>query len=247
MVQVQPNPDCTGVTFWSAATVTHTIYGEAYIEIQRDGSGNAIAMWLRRPDLTRTMRSDDGVLYYETQDGPQSNWRRIDADDCIHIQGTSLDGICSLQTVQLLRNEIGNDLATLYYGGRFMKNNGAPSVVLKTNDKTVLKPEQREQMLVAYLEKQTGPRQHLPFIVDQGMDVVPISQNFVGADLVNYSRLCAERICAALRCPPSLVGLMDRAPRNSAEEQTRSFLTFSLSPLLRQIESAVEAKLPDSA
>lgn len=248
MVMTAPNPDTTGVAFWSAATVCHTIFGEAYIEIQRDGNDQPTALWLRRPDLTHTKRDDDGLLYYETSDASDGKFRRIESDDMVHIQGISLDAICSVQTVRLLRHEIGNDLATLFYGGRFMKNNGAPSVVIKAGPGVVLKPEQREQILHGYLEKQTGPRQHLPMIVDQGQDVEVINQNFVNADLVNYSRLCAERICAALRCPPSLVGLMDRAPRNSSEEQTRSFMTFTLSPLLRQIEAAVEAKLaPTSA
>lgn len=248
LIDVSPNPDMVPMTLYSVMVSQLCLWGNAYVEIQRDANGQPIALWPRLPHLTRVMRDDNGVKFFETSDSLDGKWRRIEADDMIHAIGLSVDGVVGLEAVRLARQEIGNDLAATIYSGRYFQNNGAPAITINLPENTVLKAEQKAQMRTAWMTLQSGPNQFMPAIMDQGATVNAINTHPAAADLVNVFRATAEKICWIYRVPPTLLGITDKAPRASAEQQASDFMRFSLGPILARIEQPMTARLaPTSA
>jgi HK97 family phage portal protein len=242
-----PNPDMTPMTFYSVLVTQLCLWGNAYAEVQRDSNKQPLALWPRAPHLTRVMRDDDGVLFFDCQDTPDSKWRRIEAEDMVHVVGLSVDGLVGLDTIKLARQEVGNALAQTIHSGRYYKNFATPSVAITAPEKVLLKPEQKSQMRQAWEELQSGPSSHRVAILDQGQQVQVLSSHAVEADLVNAMKEAAVRICFIYRVPPTLLGITDKAPRASAEVLDASYLKYSLGPILCRLEQAMQAKLAPTA
>ncbi|CAH1670695.1 MULTISPECIES: phage portal protein [unclassified Chelatococcus] len=116
---VRPNDFMSSRTLRKTTQGHALLWGNGYIEIERNGAGQAVNLWPLMPDRTRPIR-EDGRLFYRTSIGGRSF--DIDHENVIHIMDQSHDGYVGLSQVAIARQAIGMGLAMEEFGAKFFAN-----------------------------------------------------------------------------------------------------------------------------
>lgn len=242
LLNVAPNPDMTPMTVISTFAAGMILWGNGYLEIQRDSNAQPVSLWPRLPWLCRVKRDNDGTLYFETSDTPDGKYRRIEAENMIHGVGLSLDGLLGIKTIHTARNVIGAALAADVFAGSYFASAGVPAISLSTDK--LLKPDQKTTMRQEWLALQTGEGNlHKIAILDQGMKLDQYNVTAQDAQLVEARKLSREDIAMLFHVPLTVLGISDKAPRATAEMQDLQFLKYGIAPHLSRIEQAFDCKL----
>lgn len=115
----RPNP------FMSSRTVRKTtqghalLWGNGYLEIERNGGGQATGLYPLLPWVTRAARENGRTFYRSTVNGQPVE---LDPDDVIHIMDQSIDGYIGMSQIALARQAIGWGLAMEEFGAKFFGN-----------------------------------------------------------------------------------------------------------------------------
>src|SRR5690554_800624 len=128
LLHVRPNPYMTPYTFKEVRVAHVLTWGNSYAEIERDNAGRPIALWPLLPDRTG-VEVKNGEKVYWTIVGDAKVY--LAADRVLHVPGLGFDGLRGYNVIKMHRDSLGLSVAANEYGGRFFKNSGRPSGVLK--------------------------------------------------------------------------------------------------------------------
>jgi HK97 family phage portal protein len=241
MVHTQPNPEQNAVSFRNAVQVATLLWGNGYVEIQRDNANRPVNLWPRHPSRTRPMRNLAGDLVYETTDNMSHTRRIIEAADMIHIMGMTLDGMVGLSPIEHARQTIGIGLALDKFSARFFANYATPAVALKTD--SVMQPEDKSRLRSDWESLQSGANQHRVAILDQGLDIETLSITMNDAQFLQIAQANDRKIAAMFAIPPYLIGDLEKSIKSNVEQQSIDLLNFCLKPWFSRWEMEFTAKL----
>jgi phage portal protein BeeE len=94
-------------------------WGNGYIEIERNGKGQAVGLWPLLPWATHPLREAEGLFYRSTIAGQQF---KIDYGDVLHVMDISQDGYLGLSPIGMARQALGMAMAMEEFGGKFFAN-----------------------------------------------------------------------------------------------------------------------------
>ena len=122
LLNLQPNPEVTPITFREAVTAHVLTWGNGYIYINRNRyTGDPESLWLLLPDRTYPVRiGEDRRLVYRTL-RPDGSEMYIAADDVIHIAGLGYDGLVGYSPIRMAMEAIGAGLAAEEFANRFYR------------------------------------------------------------------------------------------------------------------------------
>jgi HK97 family phage portal protein len=137
LLKVRANPDMSAFTFRQTVQAHALTAKGGFAEIERDGSGRPIALWVLEPDRVQPFVDQErlstgryrGVLRYRI-DGKTV----LDAADVIHIRGLSADGYCAYPVIDQARQAIGLALAAEQFGATFFGNGTVFGGVMSTDN-----------------------------------------------------------------------------------------------------------------
>ena len=266
ILTLQPNPEMSSFTLRKAAQIHRMLWGNCYIEIQRDGAYRPVALWLRNPARTKPRRADKnfligdeliraGELFYGTSEGTEtvspdpenpggsgmSGERMISAADMIHIPGLTLDGRLGQSTIQLARNAIGLSLAAEKFGGKFFGNGAVGMGIFKYP--SILSPEDFERTKRSLQEAWGGENNLRPMLFEAGIEFVPTSIKPNEGQFLETRQNQVIEICRIFNVPPHMAGVTEKSSRASTEQIGQEFVTFSLRPDLEAWQQECERKL----
>jgi HK97 family phage portal protein len=118
-IGLRPNP------FMSSRTIRKTVqchalaWGNGYLEIERNGKGQAVGLWPLLPWNTSPVRESSSLYYRTTISGQQF---KIDQGDVLHIMDISQDGYVGLSPIRMAREALGLAKALEQFGGKFFSN-----------------------------------------------------------------------------------------------------------------------------
>ena len=263
----EPNVEMSSFTMRVTCQAHRMLWGNCFIEIQRDGGNRPIALWPRNPSRTKPRRADRsfmigdeliraGELFYGTTEGTETvspdpenpqgtGWqseRPIAAADMIHIPGLSLDGRVGQEPVQLARNAIGLALAAEKFGGKFF-GNGAVGMGMFEYP-SIIAPEDYERTRRSLQEAWGGENNLRPMLLEAGIKFTPTSvKPNEGQFLETREHQCVE-ICRLFNVPPHMAGIVSKGnSKGNTEQIGQEFLTFSLSPDLKAWEQEFGRKV----
>jgi HK97 family phage portal protein len=95
LLQIAPSDETSAYSFFETMVTHLNLRGNAYAEIQRDASGNPVALWNLDPRKTEPVRLGVNVtLSYKCSDGMRPNQTRIiSKENMLHVVLFSWDGI----------------------------------------------------------------------------------------------------------------------------------------------------------
>ncbi len=111
--------------FMSSRTVRKTVQGHAllwgngYIEIERNRRGQSVGLFPLRPEVTRPVRENGNHFFRSTIDGQSIE---LAGDDVVHVMDQSQDGYIGLSQIHMARNAVGMGLALEEFGSKFFAN-----------------------------------------------------------------------------------------------------------------------------
>ncbi|MDP9373582.1 MAG: phage portal protein [Chloroflexota bacterium] len=228
----RPNPEMTQ-QFLNETLVGHAVLtGNAYLYKVYDGLNRLAELWPLDPRRVE-VRREDGEKVFRV-DGKDYDRRAI-----THIPGFSTDGLMGLSMVQAAREAFGLALATEEYGARFFAQGSTVAGILSVKEE--LDDKQADSMARRWQRLHAGARNaHRIAVLDNGATWQQVGIPPQDAQFLETRKFQIAEIARIFRVPPHLIGDVERSTSwgSGIEEQTLAFITYTLRPWLRRLESA---------
>jgi HK97 family phage portal protein len=216
--------------------------GNAYAQIVRS-RGRVVALNPLNPDRMDVSQNDALELKYTYQ---RRDGRRVvmSADEVMHLVGLTLDGITGVSAITYARETIGLSMAQERHGSTTFKNSARPSAVLKHPGQ--IGPEALANLrasLDAY--RSGGDREGQALILEEGMDLSPISMTSEDAQWIESRKFSRTDIAMFFGVPPHMIGDTEKSTSwgSGIEQQSIGFVTYTLEDHLTTWEETANRDL----
>lgn len=232
----EPNEHMTSFT-WREVIFAHLLlWGRHASYIERDGFGQAKALWPIAPDRWR-WEVKDGVRWFYVQTGGGQTTKFWD-DEILWIPGLTRDGYNTYSPVQLHRETLGLSKATETYGAKFFGNGGRPIGTLNHPGK--LSKEAQQRLKDQFKEQHGSLDAALRLMVlEEGLKFDSISIAPDDAQFLETRKFQRGEVAGLYRVPPHKIGDLERSTNNNIEHQDLEFLRDTMMPWLERVEQAM--------
>lgn len=234
----EPNPEMTSFVFRETLMGHLLLWGNAYAQIIRDGSGKVVALYPLLPDKTKVERTASGEIYYEyqTDTGPVV----LRNYEVFHIPGLGFDGLVGYSPIAMAKNAIGIAIATEEYGAKFFANGANPGGVLEHPG--VLKDPKRVRDSWNAVYQGSG-NAHRIAVLEEGMKFQPIAIPPEQAQFIATRKFQLNEIARIFRIPPHMIGDLEKSSFSNIEQQSLEFVKYTLDPWVSRWEQAIQRSL----
>jgi len=242
LLEERPNPYMTAFDFRKALEAHKLLRGNAFAEIERDGNGAIVALWVLNPArMGRPQESEGGTLVYpyQTSDGRTVQLRQ---EQVFHIRGYTDDGIWGKSPITVHRETVGLALAQKEYTARFYGNNANPSGYLSLKAK--LTSEAQKRLKTAWEEAHRGlSNAHRVAVLEEGVEWHQVGMNNEDAQFLETNKFTRIEIASIFHVPPHKIGEMDRATFSNIAEQSEAYVSETLDAEYANWEAVCNAAL----
>ncbi|MBL6538256.1 phage portal protein [Streptococcus suis] len=243
----EPNPEMSSFVFRETLMTHLLIWGNAYVQIIRDRSGQVISLYPLLPDKMSVHRDESGKLYYkykrQTEENPNFKEKGdaiLKAEDVLHVPGLGFDGLIGYSPIALAKNAIGMTLATENYGASFFKNGANPGGVLEHPG--ILKdPKRVRDSWNAVYNGVTNA--HKVAVLEEGMKYTQVGIPPEEAQFLQTRKFQINEIARLYRIPPHMVGDLEKSSFSNIEQQSLEFVKYTLDPWVVRLEQAFKRSL----
>lgn len=242
----EPNEEMTSYIFRETLMTHLLLWGNAYVQIIRNGRGEVVGLYPLMPNRMRVDRDEKGKIYYEYQwtqsDAPtmKESTVKLSPHEVMHIPGLGFDGLVGYSPIAMAKNAIGLSMACEEYGSKFFANGAAPGGVLEHPG--VLKdPEKvRESWQAAFGGSANANK---VAVLEEGMKYAPISINPSDSQFLETRKFQIDEIARIFRIPPHMIGDLEHATFSNIEQESLEFVIYTLTPWLERIEQSISRSL----
>lgn len=238
-----PNPEMTSFDLRSTVTAHALLWGNGYVEIERDGTGRPRALWPMEPDRVAVRRSSvDGSIIYVYADPSDGVRRTLFADDVVHVRGLGYDGLVGYSVVYWARKSLGVTAAAERYGASFFGNSSIPKGVLEHPGKL---GETAQANLRKSWERNHGggPKNaNRVGILEEGMKFHALTIPPEDAQFLETRQFQIPEVCRWFRMPPHKVADLTRATFSNIEHSSLEYVGDTLMPWLVRWEQEILRK-----
>jgi HK97 family phage portal protein len=241
LLHESPNSRMTPLEFWRAMVMNHDLRGNAYARIDRDNSGEAIAMWPMPADQVTATVLPDGSMVYAYQLG--ADVAVFDESNVLHLKnlGNGTTGMAKLEFMRATTDEAAKaqGAASKVFGA-----GGKPTGTLMVDK--VLNPEQRKALLTSFSGMAEGNTSRL-YLLEANMKYEQLSMTPEDQQLLATRQFAVSEICRWFDVPPVLVHHNDTTTWGSGIEQiVDGWYKLAIRPALVSIEQAVRKRVMTS-
>lgn len=240
---VDPNKDQTPMKLMQFIVACISLGGNCRFEKKRNGN-RLIALNPINPAQYRGIdKLDNGRYRYKFVDEKGVPYELDEADVWMISGFNGLNTLLGIDPIYKGRQVMADAQSANESAANFFQNGMSAGGFLSTDK--LLNDKQRDD-LNGNLEKYIGSKNAAKLMVlEAGMKFEGISIDPEAAQLLETRGYNAEEICRFFRVPPVLVGYVDKQSSWSAsiEGMTQQVLTFTLLPILINIEQAISKSL----
>ncbi len=233
----EPNPESDPCVWWSAFVAQMLLHGRGAAEIERDGAGRPLALWLLAGDQVHAERTAAGQLYY-----------RVGAEDVLlpdeifYVPYFSVDGVSGRGVIEYARNAIGLNLAMESGAGAQFKNMVRPSGAIEAPPG--LSDVARENIRKSIERANAGHQKtgRLIFLED-GVKFNPFAISNQDAQWIEGRAFGIQETARFFNISPTKLADLGRATWSNIGSENLSFIENTLRPILVPIEQQARRKL----
>lgn len=233
----QPNPYQTQMDFWRAMVTQLVLRGNAFAKIERNGNGEAIAMYPLASDQMTDFVSPDGKQQYlYGKDGKQT---LFEAPEILHLKeiGTGFHGFSKLEFMASTVTE-ASDMGE--FAGTLAATANKPAGIVRVSHFT--NAQQRDDLMARLKVFKQGDSRFL--LIDGDMDFKQVTMTPQESQLLETRKFSAEEICRWFGVPPELIGAGATTPRGEGMDALiRCFEKFTLTPMATAIEQSIKQRV----
>ncbi|WP_245418293.1 phage portal protein [Cohaesibacter haloalkalitolerans] len=239
-----PNYIQTAVDFWEFVAASLELKGNAFAQKIRTG-GRIVSLEPIHVPVSVTKNTDGSLRYRWTEDGKSHD---LPETEVLHIRGFGGNALGGFSTLHFARHSFGIARAVDRSAGATFKNGLRPSGTL-TFEK-FLTDDQRAKANEILTEKFLGAvNTGRPLILEGGTKWQSLSLNPEDAQMLESRKFSVEEICRFFGVPPHMIGHTEKTTSfgTGLEQQTLSFIKFTLRRRLKRIEQALIKQLLSAA
>lgn len=241
-----PNPEMTSFIFRETLMSHLLLWGNAYAQIIRNGTGRPIALYLLLPSKMDVSRAANGQLIYtyskdSDEFGADNRCQQIvlSQDEVLHVPGLGFDGLIGYSPIAMAKNAIGMSLAAEQYGALFFANGATPGGILEhpgiVKDPVKLRESWHAQF--------SGTNRHNVAVLEEGMTFQQLSIPPDQAQFLETRKFQIDEIARIFRVPPHMVGDLEKSTFSNIEQQSLEFVKYTLNPWCVRWEQAMNQQL----
>ena len=236
----QPNSVMTASDFWQAMILQWALRGNAYAQIMRDSVGDVISLWpLSSDQMTVFSDKQTGRLVYQyVRDSVTYD---LTPDQVLHIKDIGT-GILGFSKLEFMGSSVQEAMATQKYTMQNAQNFGRPSGILTVDHVLDRKKGQADAVgrALGSFKSESGKL----IVLEADMKFQQVALTPEQSQLLESRKYGVEEICRWFGVPPVLIGASGATTWGSGiAEIVSGFHKFTLNPLLKSIEQALESRI----
>lgn len=240
-----PNAEQTAVEFWTTFVANLCLRGNAYCLKHYNVLGNLVALDTLNPDLMREpYRDRNGVVRFDYSD-PVKGLQRYTAAEVWHVRGFTTEGLVGLSPVRVGIRSMSAARGAERAAANLYGNNMKPSAVITREE--IMTKDQRKQWKQAVDDgvMQSSTSDGAIRLLEGGMKYMQLGLSPQDAQLIENRTFSVEDICRWFDTNPALIGHPGTASNfgTGREQIMLNFLSFTLRPYLKLIESSIKKHL----
>lgn len=243
VLQRQGNNLMTAMKAREVAMLHLLLWGNAFLEIQRNGRGDVVGLWPIHPGrVVVSVKIVDGqpTLSYDVQNTKKGS-TPMGPEDILLIAGLGTDYL-GKSPIQLHREGLGIEISARRYGAKFFSNDARPGLVLEHPG--VMGDEAFENFMTSWTAVHQGSNNaHRVAILEEGMKASVVGLPPDDAQFIETRKYGRSEVASIFRVPPHMIGDLERATFSNIEHQSIEFVVHSLRPWLVRIEQAITSQL----
>lgn len=240
----EPNPDMTAVTYRKAAFLHTLLWGNSITEIERTNGGSLLRLWPIVPSRVQSLDRDPltGELRYRILN-ENGDTRTLRGDDVAHVPHMTADGIVGIGIVkQIARENIGLGLAVNRFAQSFFGNSTVLGTALVAPE--VLDPDKKQELTDDWNKARQGPDKSFgTVILDGGLDVKHMGQTNEASQTIEMLTFTVQDAARWLNVPPPMLMELSHGTLNNTAELARWYVTFGLAAWFEPWEQEYNRKL----
>lgn len=242
LLNTSPNDYQTAYDLKIALMRAALMRGNAYAQIEYDGSGKPQSLHWLHPDSVLVKKLANHRLGYQvTLEGGKI--KTLHQEEIIHIKYMSDDGITGKSPIQIARETIGLGLAQQIHGARIFQNGAMPSGVLETEQK-FKDPNAAQRIRSEFKDKYQGVDKTGEVIfLEQGLKYKPLSITNTDAQWLESRAFTIADIARIFKLSPLLLQDLSHGTYSNFSEAQRAFLSQTLRPWLTNLQQAFNSRL----
>lgn len=248
LLNIQVNPYVSAMNFYQTLIHWGLNWGNGYAEIERNGRGDPVRMWLIHPSRVEPFFDENQILFYRVSSNITIQGQRFDsiilpAEDMYHLSGLGADGIVGYSVYRILAQSIGVGLATQNCSASYYGNGTTLSGALSTEHK--LDPKAYTNLRESWNKLHTGNagNKNRVAILEQGMKFTPTTSNANEAQLIESRKFTVIEVARMIRVPPHKLQSTDKMTLNNLESQSREYIQDTLTPWIKRIKNETSRKI----
>lgn len=236
ILRYSPNQDMTALEFREAMTMQLCFYGNAYAYIDRNSSGEVIAIHPLQSTKMDVLRKNGKVVYKYYRD---NLYVEYDKKDIFHLKGFGFTGLVGLSPIAYATKTAAVAVAMEDQQRSFYANGAKSPKILTTGD-NVLSADQRKNLAKNFEEITSGPVDKRLWILEAGFDTKDIGVSPQDAETMASRKFQVSEIARFFGVPPHMVGDVEKTTSwgSGIEQQNLGFLQYTLTPYLTRWEQA---------
>ena len=233
-----PNSRMSPFEFWRAMMLNHDLRGNAYARIDRDGRGEAMALWPMAADQVEVDVLQDGSMVYQYRVG--TDVAVFAEKNVLHLKNLG-NGTIGLSKLEFMRSTTDEAAKAQGTASKVFGTGGKPTGVLMLDK--VLTNEQRARIKESFAGMAEGSTSRL-FVLEANMKYEQLSMSPEQQQLLETRNFTVSEICRWFDVPPVLVHHNDTTTWGSGIEQiVDGFYKLSIRPMLVSIEQATRKRV----
>ena len=205
----RPNPFYSGVAMFFSIGLDFTITGNAYIEIERDGTLRPVALFYHPSySITPKGTKTELITHYEQRtDG--SIPRRIEVFDMLHFrQGLDpRDQKLGMSALLSLLREVFTDDEAAAFTAAVLRNMGFPCVIISpTDDGDEIGPNMIKTIKTYFKKMFRGDNRGDVYVSSGRVKLDTLDVDLAKLNLDKLRQIPEERVCAVIGIPAAVVG-----------------------------------------
>ncbi len=238
LLHESPNDRMTPFEFWRAMIMNHDLRGNAFARIDRDGNGEAVAMWPMPADQVEVQVLTNGSMVYLYQLG--SDIAVLDSSNVLHLKnlGNGTVGLAKLEFMRATTDEAAKAQET---ASKVFGTGGKPTGMLMLDK--VLTREQRTALQNSFAGMTEGSTSRL-YVLEANMKYQQLSMSPEDQQLLETRKFTVEEICRWFDVPPVMIHHSNVTAWGSGIEQiVDGFYKLTVRPMLVSIEQATRKRV----
>lgn len=235
-----PNGWQTKFEFFEQIVMNLCLWGNSYSQIKSGRYGAVSELINLHPSRMDVERLENGRLRYVYTNPETGRLEPYTQDQIMHVRWTpEPDGIKGMVPVEIAREAIALARACESHAAKYWANSARPGVVLQTDGS--LSPEAAERLRDNWERLHRGSQNAWrTAVLTNGLKAEPLGFSAEQSQAIESRRFSVEELSRVYRLP---LHLIQGTTGGDLETQGQEFVTYTLSPWLRRIESAISRSL----